>query len=204
MSLSSQIIQERKKKGLTQEELAALTNVTVRTIQRIESGDSKPRSFTLKAIAAALQIPLETLTVEEKAAVEAAPVLSPPAKDDEEERASARHFLQVLCLSCFSYLVIPYVHFLIPARLLKKSGKQSSAVGELARKIIRGQIGWVIMFHLLLLLTLAYNMVQARYGNRQYLVNYLWIVLGMYLLNILLIGQGLRQSKRLAATQNFS
>lgn len=202
MSLSSQIIQERKKKGLTQEELAALTNVTVRTIQRIESGDSKPRSFTLKAIAAALQIPLETLAVEEKTAVETAPVLPPPANDDEEKKAAAGHFLQVLCLSCFSYLVIPYVHFLIPARLLKKSGRQPSAVGELARKIIRGQMVWVIMFHLLLLLTVAYNMLQARYGNRQYLVNYLWIVLGMYLLNIFLIGQGLRQSKRLAAAKN--
>ncbi len=34
--------------GITQEELAAKTYMSVRTIQRIENGDVVPRGFTLK------------------------------------------------------------------------------------------------------------------------------------------------------------
>jgi len=40
----------RKAKGLTQEELVGRCNLSVRTLQRIESGEVIPRSFTLKSI----------------------------------------------------------------------------------------------------------------------------------------------------------
>jgi len=40
----------RKAKGLTQEELVGRCNLSVRTLQRIESGEVMPRSFTLKTI----------------------------------------------------------------------------------------------------------------------------------------------------------
>lgn len=194
MSLNNQVSEQRKKKGLTQEELASLTKVTVRTIQRIESGESRPRSFTLKAISTALDIPFETF-LEEK-------ILPEPRAESRPNSAgeldAADHFLRLFCLSCFCYLVLPYVHFLIPARLLKGQSMLPSAVEKLARKIIRGQIQWTIGLHLFLLLTLAYNSLQARYGNRLYLLNYLWIVLGMYLLNAFIIGKGLRRASRLS------
>jgi len=41
-------------KGLTQEELAAKTDISVRTIQRIENGEVEPRAFTLQTIAPVL------------------------------------------------------------------------------------------------------------------------------------------------------
>jgi transcriptional regulator with XRE-family HTH domain len=40
----------RNLKGITQEELASKSNVTIRTIQRIESGIVNPRSYTVKSI----------------------------------------------------------------------------------------------------------------------------------------------------------
>ena len=46
----------RVKKGLTQEELADKTELSVRTIQRIENGEVDPRSFTLQMIAKALDV----------------------------------------------------------------------------------------------------------------------------------------------------
>src|SRR5690554_4740138 len=48
--LGQKILELRKQKGLTQEELVDLCNINVRTIQRIEAGEVTPRSFTLKAI----------------------------------------------------------------------------------------------------------------------------------------------------------
>jgi transcriptional regulator with XRE-family HTH domain len=59
---TGQIIRElRLKKGMTQEDLAAKTDITVRTIQRIESGEVDPRAFTLQSIASALEVEYETL-----------------------------------------------------------------------------------------------------------------------------------------------
>ncbi|MDA3943796.1 MAG: helix-turn-helix domain-containing protein [Bacteroidetes bacterium] len=46
----------RIKKGLTQEELADLTELSARTIQRIENGEVDPRAYTLQMIAKALEV----------------------------------------------------------------------------------------------------------------------------------------------------
>jgi len=48
--LGQKIIELRKYKGLTQEELVEKCNINVRTLQRIESGEVNPRSFTIKMI----------------------------------------------------------------------------------------------------------------------------------------------------------
>ncbi|MBU2649328.1 MAG: helix-turn-helix domain-containing protein [Bacteroidetes bacterium] len=48
--LGQLIAKLRKAKGLTQEELVGRCKLSVRTLQRIESGEVMPRSFTLKTI----------------------------------------------------------------------------------------------------------------------------------------------------------
>ena len=45
----------RKSKGLTQEELVEKCNLNVRTLQRIESGEATPRTYTLRLIFEALE-----------------------------------------------------------------------------------------------------------------------------------------------------
>lgn len=52
--LGKKIAELRKAKGLTQEELVSKCNLTVRTLQRIESGTVTPRSYTIKMLFAAL------------------------------------------------------------------------------------------------------------------------------------------------------
>jgi uncharacterized Tic20 family protein len=56
----------RLKKGITQEELADKTDISVRTIQRIENGDVDPRAYTLQSIAAALEVDFEVLNLFEE------------------------------------------------------------------------------------------------------------------------------------------
>lgn len=46
----------RTEKGMTQEQLAELTELSTRTIQRIEGGDVDPRAYTLQMIAKALEV----------------------------------------------------------------------------------------------------------------------------------------------------
>lgn len=104
------------------------------------------------------------------------------------ERAENKHFLQLLNLSAFSYLVVPFVHFIIPILLLKKKKEKNNEMQSTGRRIIRQQIYWTIATHLLLLLTLVYNLVQATWFDKSNLLNYIWIFAGMYLLNAIIIG----------------
>lgn len=61
-NIGSKIKELRLLKGLTQEELADKTGLSVRTIQRIESGEVDPRTYTLNALAEALGVGIETFT----------------------------------------------------------------------------------------------------------------------------------------------
>ena len=49
----------RLSKGLTQKELAERSNISVRSIQRIENGELIPRSYTLKTLAGFLELSFE-------------------------------------------------------------------------------------------------------------------------------------------------
>lgn len=55
------LIDLRLEKGMTQEDLANVTGISLRTIQRIEQGQVKPRAYSLKKIAEALKVDLKAL-----------------------------------------------------------------------------------------------------------------------------------------------
>ena len=61
MKIGHEIKKLRLDKGMTQEELAEKTNLSVRTIQRIERGEVDPRAYTLQTIATALEVEFEIL-----------------------------------------------------------------------------------------------------------------------------------------------
>lgn len=174
MNLAQKIAVARKRKGLTQEELAEQSGVTVRTIQRIETGETSPRMFTIKALAAALDLSYEDL--QEEIAVPAESKINwgeantnpvTPAVDP----AESKHYLQLLCLSCFTFLLIPLIHFLIPAYLLRKWKSRLGAEVAMARKIVRRQIIQVIVVTLAMLLTVCWNIVQVRYFGQQWIIH---------------------------------
>ncbi|RXK58409.1 XRE family transcriptional regulator [Lacibacter luteus] len=184
MEVYKKIVHARKQKGLTQEQLADLSNVTVRTIQRIESGESMPRAYTLKAIATALNISFEELTADNNLAEHL------PASESTVQTpdyTDSKHTLKIICLSCFSYLVVPFIHFLIPTRLLKKSNEQNPTIVAFAKKMIRTQLYWKVALWLLLLGTLAYNLIMAAWFQKNYLISYLVPFFAMYFLNAIII-----------------
>lgn len=62
--LGRKISELRKEKGFTQEELVEKCNISVRTIQRIETGEVMPRSYTIKSILSALDYDLNRIAEE--------------------------------------------------------------------------------------------------------------------------------------------
>ena len=63
--LGKKILELRKEKGLTQEELVEKCNISVMTLQRIETGEVTPRVFTIRTILAALDYDLGTIAEDE-------------------------------------------------------------------------------------------------------------------------------------------
>jgi transcriptional regulator with XRE-family HTH domain len=64
--MTSRFVKEgRLAKGYTQKELSELSNISVRSIQRIENGDIIPRSYTLKTLSEILGISFETIQKKE-------------------------------------------------------------------------------------------------------------------------------------------
>ncbi|MBO9562993.1 MAG: helix-turn-helix domain-containing protein [Niastella sp.] len=187
MSLGSKVVSARKSKGLTQEQLAERASVTVRTIQRIESDESIPRDYTLKAIAAALGMPLEDFISVRSCLNKVCTAYLSVQEEKPAEPTESRHFLQLLNLSAFSYLVVPFIHFLIPIFLLKKRKDKDDVLQTTGQRIIRQQIYWTVSTHFLMFLTLVYNLVQATWFDKSNLLNYLWVFAGMYILNAFII-----------------
>lgn len=63
--IAKKIVETRKLKGLTQEELAEQAKINLRTIQRIEKAESEPRGKTLNLICDVLEIDSKELILKE-------------------------------------------------------------------------------------------------------------------------------------------
>lgn len=59
--ISSFVKEARLAKGYTQKELSELSNISVRSIQRIENGEILPRSYTLRTLGGILGISFENV-----------------------------------------------------------------------------------------------------------------------------------------------
>ena len=113
----------RIKNGMTQEELAAKTEVSARTIQRIEKCEVDPRAYTLQMIAKALDVDF-SLFVEK-----------PLDKDQEIQKENNNNWISLLHLSGILPLIFPTV---IIWNLKKDKTKESS---KHFRAVISLQLG---------------------------------------------------------------
>jgi Predicted transcriptional regulators len=116
--MQSKVKNLREAKNLTQTELAEKSGLSLRTIQRIESGQNL-KGFTLKAIAKALETEPENL-------------LSKQENSIQIDRA------KLINLSALSGLIIPLGGIIFPAILTYRT--QDSASRELGKSIICVQI----------------------------------------------------------------
>jgi len=87
----------RIKKGITQEELADLTELSARTIQRIENGEVDPRAYTLQMIAKALEVEFSIFTE------------NGSNEDEDLEDINKRNWLALIHLSGLLPLFIPTI-----------------------------------------------------------------------------------------------
>jgi transcriptional regulator with XRE-family HTH domain len=154
MSLGKTISSLRKNKGMSQELLAESTNISLRTIQRIENNATTPRPYTLKTLADALGVPLEQLTA-----------LSPMSTDPDESQ-EAYDKLIVSNFSALAGLIVPLANIIVPLLILR--GSRSAEVKSIGRKIISFQIIWSLttMVFTFLIPVLQYSFLHAHVIGR--------------------------------------
>ena len=178
----------RKSKGLSQEVLAEQSGVSLRTIQRMEQGDTVPRGHTLQALATALGVPLDALRTELALPTDGPPVAAPagppailpamspavaapagpvppapPAADAAPALPADPDFLQLLNLSALSFLVLPLLNLVVPWLLWRRRRHRTAQVAELGRQLLGFQVLWQVATFFLMLLALAAQLVLYRH-----------------------------------------
>ncbi|WP_426489737.1 helix-turn-helix domain-containing protein [Hymenobacter sp. 102] len=185
MFSTARITTIRKSKGLSQEMLAEQSGVSLRTIQRVEQGETEPRGYTLQALAAALDVPLEAFRPES----EPEPVApTPPAPPAPAALRSDPDFLQLLNLSALSFLVLPLLNILVPWWLWRARRHTTAHVAEVGRRVLGFQILWQVGSFFAFMLVLVAQLLLAGSHRAVFPALYTGMVVLTYGFNVLMIG----------------
>jgi XRE family transcriptional regulator, regulator of sulfur utilization len=170
MLLGEKIRDLRKSKGISQELLAENSNISLRTIQRIETGTVTPRPHTIKTLAAALAVPVEQLSSIEE--------------DTKELEQIAVAKLRLINFSVLAGLLIPFCNILLPILIWRKS-KELLLVNEAGRKIISFQLLWTLCTLLLVFLTpfIQYSIIHS-YVIGRFPPTFFLVYIALLILNI--------------------
>ncbi len=124
LSVAERLKYHRKSKGFSQEELSQQTNVTVRTIQRIEKAEVNPHLNTIKLLAAALDIEVNELL---------------PLENPKEETLKKK-WLLLLHATPLLGIFIPLGNVLIPLFIWIHKREDNPIYNEHGVKVINFQI----------------------------------------------------------------
>ncbi|MDD7887397.1 helix-turn-helix domain-containing protein [Flavivirga sp. 57AJ16] len=154
--IGEKIKEVRKRKGLSQEELADVAKVNLRTIQRIENNKNEPRGKTLHLICEALDLNAED-------------ILNYGKKDD-------KNYLIYLHLSVISFLVIPLGNIILPLIIWVTKKDKIINLKEAGLNLLNFQILWTFITYVGLILFIILKMMQLNLGKLVFfhLLIFLW------------------------------
>lgn len=172
-NLAKNIRELRTRKGLSQELLAEKSKVSLRTVQRIENGETEPRGDTLIRLSEALDVAPEDLMDWE-------------AEED-------KGFLMSLNLSSLGFIVFPLLGIIIPLIMwISKKGRLKQ-IDQLAKNVLNFQITWTIVLlltYIWLIGSTYYRLHQSGDVSLSILGNPVYKIIaigGLYLYNIALV-----------------
>jgi transcriptional regulator with XRE-family HTH domain len=137
--IGKRVVEERTRRGMSQEALAGESLLSLRTIQRIESGQTSPRGDTLKRLAAALKVPMEDLV-----------------DRDLPEDASLVVLLNLVQLS---FLAFPLFGVIIPLLIWLANRSRVRDVDEVGQAILNFQVTWSLVLFSTYLVSLTIIMI---------------------------------------------
>lgn len=166
LELQKRVKDLRIKQGLSQEELADKTGLSLRTIQRIENGESVPRGDTLKRLAVALKVSPDD-------------VIEWGIQED-------KNILTMLNLSQLGFLAFPLLGTIIPLAIWVIKKDKIRNVDSIGKSILNFQITWTIILFIVFIVPMLSMILRVSlipFGSG----SLLFIYGGLYVYNILLI-----------------
>ena len=133
-SIGTKIKEIRLKKGLSQEELAEKSQVSLRTIQRIENNENEPRGKTMQLICESLGTNIEELLDYDK-------------KED-------RQFLMFFHLSVILGVFFVVGNIVLPLILWLTKKDKIIGLQSMGAKLLNFQIWWTILTYALTIFTI--------------------------------------------------
>ena len=163
--LGSRIKELRKQKGMSQELLAQDSGLSLRTIQRIENGQTNPTGESLKRLSNALNVNPDEL-------------IDWSIKEDKK-------YLTFLNLSALTFLFFPLLGILIPFILWTSRKGKIKNINKLGKDLINFEITWTLLLFFIPFLWF----IMAKVGLLENLtLSIIFIVIGiMYFINLIFI-----------------
>ena len=125
-TLGDKILEIRKRKGLTQEELSDLAKINLRTLQRIEKGETVPRGNTLKMLCSVLEINMEDIL--------------------DYGKTEDNKYIRFFHLSVLTFIFIPLGNIIIPLILWITKRDKIIGLNEQGADLLNFQILWTLLF----------------------------------------------------------
>ncbi|MEM9829169.1 MAG: helix-turn-helix transcriptional regulator [Bacteroidota bacterium] len=120
--LADRIRQRRIQKGYSQEFLAENANINIRTLQRIEAGQTEPRGHTLTALAKALEMAIEDLM--------------------DFTKTENNSILHAINLSALAYWAFPLGNIILPLILWIINKDKVKGANQFGKRQVLIQVGW--------------------------------------------------------------
>ncbi|TVZ07912.1 putative Tic20 family protein [Cellulophaga sp. RHA_52] len=138
LNLAHRIKDLRNRKGISQENLAEESGLSLRTIQRIENNETVPRGDTLKR----LSIALDTSPDE---------IVDWKIQEDQ-------NYLTLMSISALGFLFFPLLGIIIPLTMWIFKKDKVKNVNELGKSMLNFQISWTLLLflHYIFILTRMY------------------------------------------------
>ena len=182
-NLAIKIKDLRNRKGFSQEQLAEESKLSLRTIQRIEKGESIPRGDTLIKLTQALGVTpddlLEWTDIEDKG------------------------YLTLLNLSAISILIQPLLGIIIPLVMWILKREKIKFVDDTGRKLISFQITWILTLYIVLIIAFKGTFIPFNFSILNSFFNIIthfsiigFAILFLYVYNIVFIIVNIRKSQK--------
>lgn len=135
-NLAQRVKELRKRRGFSQEKLTETSGLSLRTIQRIENGESNPTGDSLKRLSDALNVTPDEL-------------IDWTIKED-------RGFLKALNLSALTFILFPILGILIPSIMWISKKDKLKDINKIGKEIINFEITWNLILFLGFILNSIY------------------------------------------------
>lgn len=166
--LAKRIKELRNRKGMSQEILAEESGLSLRTIQRIENGETEPTGDTLKRLSNSLNVNPDEL-------------IDWTIKED-------RGFLKILNLSALTFIFFPLLGILVPFIMWISKKDKLKDINKIGKDVINFEITWnILLFFIPFLLNSIILASTGELTMRIIITTSLIIFLFMYILNFVFI-----------------